>query len=123
MKKTLFLYAGFFVIVFVSFVYIDSYGPAWLRQFEDEALVVLITLFGSLLIYVDFRERRSKKSISKALAVLWAVNATLAAFLFLVGFAAPGALLVPVFMLEGALLYYWLENSAGAGSSAPTLHE
>jgi hypothetical protein len=118
MKKTLILYAGFFVIALAVFVYVGAYGPAWLRQFEDEVLVALITLFGSLLIYVDFRERRSKRSIWKALAALWAVNATLAASLFLVSFTAPGALLIPVFMLEGALLYYWLENLSDAGASA-----
>lgn len=122
LKNKYALYASFFVIALISFVYIYSYGPSWLRQFDDEALIVLITLFGSLLIYMDFRERRSNKSIFKALAVLWAMNVALAGLLFLAGFAAPGAILVPVFMLEGALLYYWLENLA-ADLRAPPLRD
>lgn len=117
MKMTHLLYAAFFVTALVVFISIYNGEDGSLRKVDDEVLVSLITLFGSVLIYVDFRQRRSKAAISKAIAALWAVNATLAALLYLLGFNGPGALLVPVFMFEGALIYHWLENSSAAGRS------
>jgi Trk-type K+ transport system membrane component len=113
--RTIHLIAAFFLVCLLTFLFIDGS-----REIEILVLVVLITLFASLLIYLDFRETRPKSKIWQAIAILWAISATLGALPFFAGFGGSGVLLVPVFMLIGGLLYHGLDSSSTPGSAPRT---
>ncbi len=105
-------YATFFMICLVIFVALNQVFAGQSRQHSDAILVALITVFSAFLVYFDFRRRLPASQIITPVIVVVLLNIFMIGIIYFTNFSLSGAFIIPFFMVEGALIYWWLEKRA-----------
>jgi uncharacterized membrane protein YoaK (UPF0700 family) len=107
-------YAIFFIICFIIFVSLNQVLAGQSRQHSDAILVALVTVFSAFLVYYDFHRRLPASQIIAPVIVFALLNIFMIGIIYFTKFSLSGAFIIPFFMVEGALVYWWLEKRASA---------
>ena len=107
-------YAIFFMTCFVIFVAMNQGSAGQSRQDSDAMLISLVTAFSAFIAYYDFRKRLLVSQIIAPIIAFVLLNIFMIGIIYFTNTSLSGAFIIPFFMVEGALAYWWLEKRASA---------
>lgn len=109
-KRIYLFYTIFFIVCFVMFVALNQEPAAQSQRHVDAILILLITAFSAFISYYDFRQRLRPSQIIVPIITFILVNVIAVIVIFFAKVSVSAGFVIPVFMAEGALVYWLLEK-------------
>lgn len=114
LKRIHAFYAIFFFACFAIFVLMNERSEGQSRQNSDAILIALITAFSAFIVFHDFRRRLPASQIIVPILGFVLLNVLAIAFIYVAEVAFSAGVIIPLFMIEGAVVYWLLERRASA---------
>lgn len=111
-KRTYLIYAIFFIACVAVFVFLNQEPGGQSQQRSDAVLVLLITAFSAFIVYYDFRRRLRASQIVGPIIAFVLINFIAVAGIYFAEIFVSIGIIIPFFMVEGALVYWFLEKRA-----------
>lgn len=110
LKKIHVFFAVFLVMSFVIFVAINE-NPEWqMKKHSDAILVFLITVLSIFIIFDDFRIKIPLFRMAMPVFIFIVINVGLVVAVYLMEATPSVGIIIPFFMAEGAMVYWWLDK-------------
>ena len=92
------------------FIAINNVFGVQSRQHSDAILIILTTIFSVFILFYDFWSRLPTSKIIAPVLAFVLINLIAVILIYVAGVSFSGGVIIPAFMVEGAVMYWLLEK-------------